>query len=305
MPDKYVYICEPDHIDVAVIKSYLTENYHITEGSIDFINRQLAPFDVLIIRSETQVDKTIKHKFPHLKCVIRIGTGLDNVDVEYCKKAGIEVYNAAGANAAAVAEYILTMSLYVLRNIHKLSIDDVMDWNRFKFRGASLHERHIGLIGFGHIGGLLYRSLESMGCKKVTVYDPYIDAAAMAGGIKVATTIQDVFKSCNFISIQVPLTSSTKHLIGTAELGSLPEEALVINVSHGGVVNETALLGELSHRSGLIYVADTVSSEPNPDHEFAHHPNVILTPHIASLTLSAEQAMVEQAMANFLAHNQA
>jgi len=299
--EKHLYITEPEHLDIGRARDLLTpEGWSVTEGTIDFAKCKAQNYSTLMIRSETQVDKNILNYFPHLKSIIRIGTGLDNIDLEYCKQAGIAVYNAAGANAGAVAEYIVTMALYVLRKISTLTTEDVAAWNRFKFRGESLREQKVGLIGFGHIGWALYRYLEAAGCKEISIYDPYVDPVTLPNDIELASTIEELLADCSLISIQVPLTSTTKDLVGVEELGSLKDGAVLVNVSHGGVVDELAVIGALNERSQFTYVADTVSNEPHPNATLMNHENVIITPHVASLTGAAESAMLEHAVANFL-----
>jgi len=299
--EKQLYISEPQHVDVKRAKGLLSaEGWAVTEGTVNFAEGDQENYSALMIRSETCVDQSILTHFPHLKSIIRIGTGLDNVDLEFCKKNDIAVYNAAGANADAVAEYVITMALYVLRKINTLTTEDVMAWDRFKFRGASLHEQKVGLIGFGHIGWSLYRHLEAAGCKSIYVYDPYVSPSTLPEKVTQVASIDEIFSRSSLISVQTPLTKTTKNLVSMKEISLLPEEAVLINVSHGGVVDESAVVKALGDRRRFTYISDTVSDEPHPNTALLNHPNIILTPHVASLTGAAEAAMLEQAIANFL-----
>src|SRR5690554_5377400 len=122
-----IYVTEPGMIDMSLARKILEgEGYELVEGSIDFEREPVTDCDTLLIRSETHVTADILSKFPNLKHVIRVGVGLDNVDTELCKSHNIKVHNAPGANSDAVAEYVTTMVLSVLRHTTALSPTDAL-----------------------------------------------------------------------------------------------------------------------------------------------------------------------------------
>lgn len=295
----YIYVTEPDRIDQdELVGAFGGTQIELFQGSPSFAGNTERDFDTIVIRSETIVNKDIKQLFPKLRNVVRIGTGLDNVDLDYCKQANINVYNAAGANADAVSEYIVAIILYILRKLNTLTEKDLVEWNRFKFIGHSMTDQTIGLIGFGNIGRLLYEKLSGFRYKGFLVYDPYINAQNIPAGITMAGSVDEILKKSTIISLHVPLTLETEHIINAKNLALLQPDALLINASRGGVVDEAAVLEALSHRE-FIYAADTVRNEPHGNQELFRHNNIVVTPHIASLTSASERDMIHVAIHNF------
>lgn len=293
-----LYVTEPDVIDVNEVKRLLPDGmFTVTPGQAGFAPGFTSAAQALLIRSDTTVDSSIKQFFPQLRAVIRVGTGLDNVDVGYCRSAGIEVFNAAGANADAVAEYVAAMILYVKRGLYRLNPEDVASWNRFAFRGQSVEGQTVGIVGFGHIGRLLQRKLAGLGCKKFLAYDPYVPADAIAETGAAAADLSAVLRESDIVSLHLPLLPETHHIINAEKLEMLKDGALLINAARGGIVDEAALLAA---GKNITYVADTVENEPKINPALLKRGNVIVTPHIASLTAESERAMLHVALANYL-----
>ncbi len=300
----HFYVTEPEEIDLAFMQELLKEHpVSISEGTVDFVGSDSSRYEVLVIRSETNVDEHIKRHFPHLRSIIRIGTGLDNVDMKYCKRAGIQVYNAAGANAKAVAEYIVAMVLLSLRRISHLETEDLLEWNRFKFRGQSFDSQAVGLIGFGHIGRSVSQIVSSFGCQNILVYDPFITQADLPVGATKLESLEELLQISSVVSIQVPLTEATRNLLDKEKFAYLKPDAILVNVSHGGVVDEEAMLTCLEDGAQFTYIADTVLNEPHGDKRLFNHDKVIITPHIASLTYSSEKEMMRVAVQNYINKN--
>lgn len=296
-----VYVTEPDLINLDIVNTKLPQDtFHVVPGTRFFEDSELQQYETLIIRSGTRVTDQIKTYFPSLKHIIRVGTGLDNIDLAFCKAEGIAVYSAAGANADAVAEYVVSVILLVLRHLHQLTEQDVIEWNRLKFLGSSMSEQTIGLIGFGNVGKLLHQKLSSFNYKAFFIYDPYVNAADVPEGITVVTSIDELIKQCTIVSLHLPLTDETKNIIDKDKLLLLPDDAILINSSRGGIVDETAVLELLNASAHFTYVADTVLNEPHGNPELFKHERIVITPHIASLTTQANVQMLEVALDNFL-----
>lgn len=295
---KELYVTEPDVIDMQEVKRLLPSGrFTVTSGQASFEPGFISPAQALLIRSNTTVDATIKQFFPQLRAVIRVGTGLDNVDVDFCRSEGIEVFNAAGANADAVAEYVTAMILYVKRGLHRLNPQDVASWNRFAFRGQGIAGQTVGIVGYGNIGKLLQQKLAGLGCTKFLVYDPYVPADMIAKADAVAASLPELLRQSDIISLHLPLLPETHHSINAEKLDMLKDGALLINAARGGIVDEAALLVT---NKDVTYVADTVENEPDVNPELLERENVIITPHIASLTADSERAMVRVALTNYL-----
>lgn len=297
-----IYITEPEAIDIQLVRRHLKgELFELVAGDTAFSGQEAAECQVLLIRSATKIGQDIKNHFPHLKAVIRAGTGLDNVDVESCKRQGIGVFNAPGANAEAVADYVITMVLYALRNVYLLNREAVIAWDRFKFNGRDIAAQTVGIIGFGNIGRILQRKLVGLGCTKFLVYDPYLDQnMAMPEGAMLVG-LERVLKESTIVSFHVPLMPDTTHLLGGHNMGMLQHGAILVNASRGGIVDEDALLAVMDAK-GLIYIADTVVGEPRVNPMLLENQRVIITPHIASLTAESQEKMVTNALDNFLIH---
>jgi D-3-phosphoglycerate dehydrogenase len=251
-----------------------------------------------MVRSQAKVTSNVKKIFPNLASVVRAGTGLDSIDVDFCKANGISIYSSPGANAEAVSEYVIMMMLVALRKLNTLTVEDAAAWNRYKFRGRSLKNQSIGIVGYGAIGRLIYRNLRGFGCSNFYAYDPYLNQADVPEDVKL-TSLDEVIESAAVITLHVPLTEETKYLIDTDEFDRMKPGAVLINASRGGIVSEQAAVSAAAEK-GIVYVADVVEGEPQVSDILLGSDGVVVTPHIASLTDAAEEAMIRVATGNFL-----
>jgi D-3-phosphoglycerate dehydrogenase len=298
---KYIYVTEPEAIDMTLAKSLLPTDYVLIRGSVNFAGAIPAGCEAVLIRSASKITATIRDRLPDLKHVIRVGTGLDNVDLPFCQEAGIAVYSSPGANADAVSDYVVGMMLQALRKTYLLTKADVETWNRYKFIGHNMAGRRIGIVGFGNIGKKIFHKLINFNCGAFFVYDPFVGAADVPSGATYARTLDDVLKNCDIVTLHVPLVENTKYLLAKHNLGLLPEGAILINASRGGVVNEADIM-DYTNKNKLIYIADTIENEPHPSRELLRQSSVIVTPHIASLTEESERDMLMMAIQSFLAN---
>lgn len=294
-----IYIAEPEAINYTLVQEELeAAGYEVFLGRPDFSGSIPDHCKAVMIRSQTKITSGIKDIFPELTSVIRVGTGLDSIDTEYCRANGISIFSAPGANAEAVSEYVVMMMLVALRRLYMLSTEDIASWNRYKFRGRSLKNQTIGIVGYGAIGRLVYSQLRSLGCSSFYIYDPYLDADDAPEAARV-TSLKEVLRSADVVTLHVPLTDETKYLIGGEALSYMKQGAILINGSRGGIVEEDAAV-ESASSGRIIYVADTVENEPQVSQRLLGSDNVIVTPHIASLTDAAETAALRLAVDNFL-----
>jgi len=294
-----IYITEPEVINVHIARKILPSGWEIVEGTTQFKGNDAKDCTVLLIRSATTVTSSIKNTFPDLKHIIRVGVGVDNIDMDFCEREGIAVYNAPGANADAVSDYIVGMMLHALRKTYLLTENDVIEWNRFKFTGRSMTGRSIGIIGFGNIGKQIFNKLQGFNCKAFFAYDPFVKKEDMPEGISYAESVEEVLRNSDIITLHVPLLPTTKYLINSDNLGLMPSGAILINASRGGIVNEADVISYGKHHD-FVYVADTVEGEPHVSSDMIHAKNVLITPHIASLTIESDDNMLAVALDNFL-----
>jgi phosphoglycerate dehydrogenase-like enzyme len=297
---QYIYVTEPTAIEADdLIRALEGSDYVTFEGNSAFTNSTVHDFETIVIRSGTTVTSAIRQSFPHLKSIVRVGVGLDNVDLDYCKNKGIAVFNAPGANADAVSDYTIGMMLHALRKLHLLHPQDVQQWNRFKFTGGNMANQTVGIVGFGNIGRQIHQKVRNFSCQGFYAYDPYLTADKMPEGVQL-TDLPTLLRNCSLISLHLQLTNETKYLIDTEQLAMIKSGAVLINASRGGIVREQAVLDALEDQD-FTYVADAVENEPDVNPDLLDNQNIIITPHIASLTDTSERAMVQTAVANFLA----
>lgn len=260
----------------------------------------LSDCEALIVRNQTQVDAELLDHAPKLKVVGRLGVGLDNLDLEALRARGITVVTGGNANAISVAEYTLAAMLTLARRLPAADHHTKGGgWDRAAFgAGFELHGKTLGLIGLGDIGARVARRALAFGMR-VVAHDPLITphhfAAAELGVM--LTPLDDLLGESDFISLHVPLLTTTHHLINTERLARMKPTAMLINTSRGGIVDEAALIEAL--RAGRLGGAalDVREHEPpeQPD-PLAQFENVLLTPHIAGLTAES-QARVCRAVA--------
>lgn len=249
----------------------------------------------LIVRNRTKVDEALLAQAPQLKAVGRLGVGLDNIDVKACKARGIAVYPATGANDVPVVEYVIASMLILLRGVYAAT-EAVLagEWPRNQLIGGrEASGKRLGLIGFGGIGRKAGAAAAALGME-ICAYDPMIpagDAAwSQSWGEVTPLTLDALLQESDVVSMHVPLTDETRNLLDRAAIGKMKRGAILINAARGGVLDEAAVADAL--KSGALGGAalDVFAQEPLAKERaqvFAGCGNLILTPHIAGLTVEA------------------
>lgn len=249
-------------------------------------------YDAIIVRNQTIVDEELLDAGINLKAIGRLGVGLDNINVAKAKEKGISIILPRNANATSVAEFVFSTILHANRPIH-LANEDVKKgyWDRQKHTGNELFRKTIGLIGLGEISHRVAKRAHAFGMK-VVGFDPFIteeDHIVAETSVDRKELLEDLLEQSDFISIHVPLTPSTKHLISVHQLNLMKPNAYLINTSRGGIIDESALYNAL--REGAIAGAylDVLETEPiDPSNKLLTLENAILTPHIAGLTRESQ-----------------
>ncbi len=294
-----VYVTEPSAINLREARRLIPAKYELVSGNTSFDGVIPETCTTLLIRSATVINPSVKDVFSNLKSIIRIGTGVDSIDMAFCDRENVHVYTAPGANADAVSDYIVCMMLVALRKITTLTPHDVATWNRFKFTGRSMSNQSIGIIGFGNIGRQVHDKLQGFACKGFFIYDPFMQEDRLPNNVTSMSSVGDVFAHSDIVTLHLPLTPQTRHLISRRELELLPEQAILLNASRGGIVKEEDVVEAVRSR-GLTYIADTVENEPEVAPALLQEDNILITPHIASLTKESESNMLKLAIDNFL-----
>ena len=266
----------------------------------DALKASIASARAIIIRNATQVTDDLLAAAPNLQVVARMGVGLDNIDLEACKARGVQVCPSIGANAASVAEYVIATALILLRGPAYRSTADVVGgtWDRPKFTsGVEIGGRTMGVIGFGSIGQVVASKGRAMGMD-IIAYDAVMpdDAPAWDGARRV--DLPTLIEQSDVVTLHCPLLPETRDLIDAAAFKRMKPGAVLINSARGGIVNEAACAEAL--KSGKLAGAalDTLDVEPINEATcalFAGIENLILTPHIAGVTLESNRRIAEVA----------
>jgi (S)-sulfolactate dehydrogenase len=253
----------------------------------------LADVDALIVRNRTRVDRELLEAAPRLSVVGRPGVGLDNIDVAQCSARRIEVIPATGANALAVAEYVIAAAMLLLRGAYRSS-DAVAAgaWPRATLaEGREIAGKTLGVVGFGSIGQRTAQLARGVGMRVVGC-DPQIPReAAIWSQIDVAPRpLAALLAESDVVSLHVPLGPDTRNLIDAQRLAGMRPGAILIDTARGGVVDEHAVAAAL--RSGRLGGAalDVFEHEPlAAGSVLGDCPNLLLTPHIAGLTRESNE----------------
>jgi D-3-phosphoglycerate dehydrogenase len=269
----------------------LRERFDVTakEVSPEELLESIGEYDVLIVRSRTKVTAEVLERGERLRVVARAGVGVDNIDTETATRRRIMVVNAPAGSTQSVAELAVGLMLSLARRIPEAnrSMKEGL-WEKSKFRGVELSGKVLGLVGSGRIGSQVAHICQAFGMT-VIAFDPYLpEEAARESGIQL-TSLEDVLKRSDFLSIHAALTDETRHMISLPQLRTMKRTAYLINCARGEIVDEEALVEAL--REGLIAGAglDVYEREPPEDSPLLSMENVVLTPHIGASTAEAQR----------------
>jgi (S)-sulfolactate dehydrogenase len=249
--------------------------------------------DAWIVRNRTQVRGRTLDAAANVKVIGRLGAGLDNIDLVACEARGIEVIPATGANAESVAEYVITAALLLLRGAFgSTRAVEAGTWPRQTLsQGREAAGKVLGIVGLGNIGRLTAAKARAMRMK-VIAHDPWLPAQSEAwrelgDG---ARSLDELLRESDVVSLHIPLTAETRGLIDGTRLATLKRDAVVINTARGGIIDEAALAAML--REGRLGGAalDVFDQEPlAAGSPLAGAPRLLLTPHIAGVTLESNE----------------
>jgi D-3-phosphoglycerate dehydrogenase len=265
--------------------------------------RDIAGADALVVRSATSVDAALIAAAPRLRAIARAGTGVDNVDVPAATARGIVVMNAPGANSVSVAEHAIALMLALSRAIP--AADAAMKrsvWDKKRLTGAELRGKTLGLVGLGRIGQEVAARARAFGMDLVA-YDPFISEQVAAGLGVHLLQLDDLCARADFISLHVPATPETRHLLNADRLARCRPGVRIVNTARGELIDEAALADAIDRGQVAGAGLDVFETEPPTDTRLTRLPQVVATPHIAASTTEAqEQVGLETAIAlrNFL-----
>ena len=248
-------------------------------GEVTDDKERLPEVDVVLVRSKTKCTRDYIDQAKNLRLIIRGGVGLDNIDVEYARSKGIQVFNTASASAVAVAELAFALMIAVPTRIVEGHIGLTQrEWLKKQLKRTELMGKTLGLIGAGNIGTELARRGIGFGMR-VIAFDPLLKSHECVDLV----TIEELFADSDYISLHVPLTDTTKAMINSDTIGQMKDGVVILNTARGGCVNEEDMVEALKSGKVRAYATDVwYSDPPDPNCPLFEAPNVIMTPHIGA-----------------------
>jgi D-3-phosphoglycerate dehydrogenase len=246
-------------------------------------------YDGLVVRSATKVTAEVIGKADRLKVIGRAGVGLDNVDLGAATRRGIICMNVPGGNTTSAAEHTVSLMLALARKIPQADTHvRAGKWERASFTGTELLGKTLGVLGLGKIGAEVAKRAQSFGMR-VIAYDPFLSTERAQQLEVQCVPLKQVLKEADVITLHLPLTAQTKHLIGAKELALMKKSARLINCARGGIIDEQALHKALTGGKLAGAALDVYEQEPPPkDHPLFKLPQVVLTPHLGAATEEAQ-----------------
>jgi D-3-phosphoglycerate dehydrogenase len=252
-----------------------------------------ANYSAIVVRSQTKITAKVIDAAKQLKVVGRAGVGVDNVDVDAATRRGVVVMNTPGGNTVSTAEHAFSLLVSIARNIPQADASvKAGKWDRKSFEGVELHGKTIGIFGMGRIGTEVARRVIAFGMRAVA-YDPYLSPSrARSLQVELFDDLDQVLAQSDFVTMHMPLTAETRHLINADRIAKMKRGARIVNCARGGLVDEQALFEAL--KSGQIAAAalDVYEIEPPPpDFPLRTLTNVVFTPHLGASTAEAQESV--------------
>jgi D-3-phosphoglycerate dehydrogenase len=260
-----------------------------TNLSPEELVKVIPDYDALMIRSGTRVTQEMIEAGKQLKIIGRAGVGVDNVDVPAATRQGIVVVNSPEGNTIAAAEHALAMMLSLARHVpHANQSVKSNQWDRKRFLGSEVYKKTLGVVGLGKIGSHVATVARAMGMK-LLAYDPFISMErADQLGCRIVE-LDVLLREADYITLHIPKTPETTHLIDAAALEKMKPTARIINCARGGIVNEAALYEAIAAGKIAGAALDVFESEPLTDSPLQTlGKEVILTPHLGASTAEAQ-----------------
>ena len=302
---KKIAVIEQIHNDgLELIRKNPDYEYElITDVSEENLIKKLPEFDGCTLRVSKLGENILKH-CTKLKVISRHGVGYDNVDLSFIKKKNISLLITATANAVAVAEHVIYMMLSISKSINQY--DNEVRLGNFKKNASKietleLFKKEMLIVGFGRIGRSLIKRCLGFDMK-INVFDPFVDDKIIKnfGGNKVEN-LDEGLETCDYLSLHIPLTEKTKNLINYEKIKTMKKNAIIINTSRGGIINESDLNKALENN--IIFGAglDVFEKEPiEKDNPLINNKKVLLSPHSATFTNECKSRMAIETTKNII-----
>ena len=291
----------PDHV-AAAIAGLATPIGPGTATPADLLS-SIGEADAIIASSLVDYDGPAMDRAPLLRVIARTGIGVEKIDLGAATERGVAVCNTPDGPTISTAEHTITLLLSVAKRIAAAQ-DALRSGGRDFFgshEGREVSDKVLGLVGVGRIGTNVARIARGLSMT-VIAYDPYVEATAMSdAGIRTVGTLDQLLAEADVVSLHLPLTSETEHLMNAERITLMTPGAILVNTARGGLVDHDALLVALDN--GRLFGAglDVTDPEPlSPDHPLLHRDNVVVTPHVAAATAAGKARLYESAVTQAL-----
>ncbi|WP_269623368.1 phosphoglycerate dehydrogenase [Prochlorococcus marinus] len=286
-----VLVSDPiDQLGIDIL-SQVSQVDQLTGLSPDQLKAIIGDYEALMIRSGTQVTAEVIEAAHNLRIIGRAGVGVDNVDVQTATKRGVIVVNSPGGNTIAAAEHALALLLSLSRNIPQAHLSTSSgEWERKKFVGNELYKKVLGVVGLGKIGSHVAKVANAMGMN-VIAFDPFVSAERALQMQVRLSSIEELFKESDFVTLHLPRTPETENLVDFKLLTTMKSNARLVNCARGGIINESDLAKALDADVIAGAALDVYADEPLPGESslLQVKNNLILTPHLGASTVEAQQ----------------
>ncbi len=254
-------------------------------------------FEGLVVRSKVNIDSAFIDRVPSLRCIGRVGAGMETIDVNYAEAHGVRCLNSPEGNRDAVGEHAVGLLLALLNNIARADAEVRRGlWQREANRGYELGPLTVGIIGYGNMGQAFAKRLSGFGCR-VIYYDKYLDNLEKLVDLE-RVSLETLQREADAVSFHVPLTDETHHYLDAEFIDTMAKPFYLINTARGAVVDTEALVAGLESgkvRGAALDVleyekmqADGLGDVPECVHYLMRSPRTVLTPHVAGWTMESK-----------------
>jgi len=256
----------------------------------------IGDYDALVVRSQTKVSAEVIDAGKKLQVIARAGVGIDNIDVATATRRGIVVVNAPTSNTISAAEHTIALMLALARHIPQANAALRSGvWKRDDFMGIEVRDKTLGIIGLGSVGSEVARRARGLEMKLIA-HDPFISVDHARNLQVELVSFRQLLKEADFITLHLPLTASTRGIIGAKELSLVKPQVRIINTARGGLIDEEALVRAIKEQRVAGAAIDVFPEEPTTSSILFECDNVIVTPHLGASTTEA-QALVARDVA--------
>lgn len=257
--------------------------------SADELLKVIPDYNALIVRGRTKVTAAVLDAGCNLKVVGRAGVGVDNIDLNAARQHGVTVVNSPYATTIAVAELTMALMLALVREVPRADAGMKSGkWLKKELEGVELYKKTLGVIGYGRIGQAVAKRAAAFDMN-VVVCDPFVTADGVRQSGCDPTSMEELLRTVDFLSLHVPLNNNTRGMLGAEQFKTMKDGVYLVDAARGGVIDEDALLAALESGKVAGAALDVFATEPPGMTSLINHPRVIATPHIGAQTVEAQQ----------------